>query len=101
MAKRINQLSQLACERARPGLHADGNGLYLRVSSATSKSWLYIWKITTEPAVKGKSKGKFKRYEMGLGSFFKVPLADARERAKEQARIVGLGGNPIELKKQR
>src|SRR5262249_37577913 len=93
MAKRIEKLTDVACKVAGPGLHADGNGLYLRVAGPKSKSWLYLWRVTTGD--------KTKRYEMGLGSYFKTPLADARLKADKARRQVGQGGNPIEEKRQR
>lgn len=53
----------------RPGVYADGGGLYLRVRSSGTRSWIFVCMI------------KGKRREMGLGSILDVPLAKAREKA--------------------
>ena len=49
------------------GLHADGDGLYLRITSTGTKSWIF----------------RFTRYgashDMGLGPIATVSLAKARE----------------------
>ena len=58
----------------RPGKYADGDGPYLIVASATSKSWSYrYWK------------GGKQRW-LGLGSFKDVSLRDAR-LARDAARL--------------
>jgi len=64
----------LAVKRlGRPGLHADGNGLHLRISEGGGGAWhLFVH-------VQGK------RREMGLGSVKLYNLAEARERDKEAA----------------
>ena len=63
----------------KPGVYSDGGGLYLRVRSSGSKSWLYIYSVD--------GKGR----EMGLGSDLDVSLAKARERAAS-ARVLMLDG---------
>ena len=55
---------------SKPGVYSDGGGLYLRVRSSSSRSWLFIY------AMHGK------RREMGLGSDLDVTLARARELAR-------------------
>ena len=55
---------------SKPGVYSDGGGLYLRVRSSGSRSWLFIY------AMHGK------RREMGLGSDLDVTLARARELAR-------------------
>ena len=50
-----------------PGRYADGNGLFLNVSSTGSKSWLFRYRW------------KGKRPEIGLGSFSDRTLAEARD----------------------
>lgn len=50
---------------------ADGDGLYLQVSKAGSKSWVFRFKRD------GKAR------DMGLGSYPTVSLADARKAAQE------------------
>jgi integrase len=69
------KLKPLDVEREnRPGKYADGDGLYLIVSGATSKNWTYrYWK-------QGKQRW------LGLGSFKDVSLKDAR-LARDAARL--------------
>ena len=44
MGQQIQRLTALAVTRAsKPGLYADGAGLYLRVSRNGSKSWDDYW----------------------------------------------------------
>ena len=63
MARGINRLSARAVDTVKkPGLLADGGGLYLQVSKSGAKSWLYKFMLN------GRSR------EMGLGS-----LEDRRE----------------------
>jgi integrase len=84
MARRIGRLTALAVSRAKqPGMHADGGGLYLQVTGAQGRSWVYRY------ARDGKT-----RY-MGLGSFTAVSLAEARTRAAEARRLVSAGIDPI------
>ena len=64
------------------GRYADGGGLYLRVGSSTSKSWVYRW-------VRNGTEN-----EMGLGAYPAVSLADARETAAECRRHVAAKRNP-------
>ena len=74
MGRNIHRLTVAKARALRkPGRHADGAGLYLRVRKSGSKSWIFQH---------GKN-GKYK--EMGLGSFDAVTLAAARIKAKEIA----------------
>jgi Arm DNA-binding domain len=66
-----NKLSDRTCRNARPGLHGDGGGLYLRVVSKMARSWAFVYRI-----------GK-KRTELGLGGYPAVTLSRARELAAE------------------
>lgn len=52
-----------------PGVYSDGGGLYLRVRTGGSRSWLFIASIDG------------RRREIGLGSGIDISLAKARERA--------------------
>ena len=82
--KGINRLSAKACQLAKPGsmLH-DGAGLYLRVSKAGTKSWLLRYMH------------KGRRHDLGLGAYPLFGLADARQRATEQRRLLADGVNPL------
>ena len=69
-------------QEKRPGKYADGCGLYLVVSDTGARWWLW----------RGKVHGR--RQELGIGSARLVPLAEARETAKEWRRIARAGGDP-------
>ena len=71
------------------GYHHCGPGLYLQVSPSGTKSWIYRFK---SPVTK-------KQREMGLGSQSVIGLAEARQLASEQKRLVTLGTDPIEERK--
>src|SRR5580704_13016896 len=84
MAQNIQRLSALAAARAsKPGLYADGAGLYLRVGRGGAKSWAFRFMLN------GKAR------EMGFGSFTKVGLADARKKAIDARRLLGDRRDPL------
>lgn len=64
------------------GMYADGDGLYLNVSSSGSKSWIYRYS------------DKGRRREIGLGSYRDYSLARARERARACRDRVKAGLDP-------
>ena len=70
---------------SEPGYHRCGQGLYLQVSKQGTKSWLYRYK---SPVTQ-------KQREMGLGSLNFVSLAEARQLAISQKRLVIEGKDPI------
>jgi integrase len=83
------RLSALAVTRAsRPGLYADGAGLYLRVNRNGSKSWAFRFMIQGKPR------------EMGLGSLTKVTLADARRKAADARLALSNGRDPLALRRE-
>jgi len=88
MARTLNRLSNFKVARAkRPGMYADGGGLYLRVAKGGSKQWIFRY-VTN---------GRLR--DMGIGPVHTLGLAAARERAR-QARELRLNGNdPIEQKR--
>lgn len=73
----------------RPGYYGDGGGLWLQVSPAGTKSW--VFRFTRN----GKTR------EMGLGAVHTVTLADARERALECRRQLLDEVDPIEARNAR
>jgi integrase len=85
MARQVQRLSarSVAAER-KPGMHADGLGLYLYVSKSGAKSWIYRFML------RGRSR------DMGLGGLDVVSLSEARERALEARKLVKAGIDPIE-----
>jgi integrase len=87
MAKLVKRLSDRFVKSARPGFYHDGDGLYLQVTSATARSWIYRYKLD------GKTK------DVGLGSLKKVGLAKARQNAEEQRQLRGEGKDPIKQRR--
>jgi hypothetical protein len=78
MAHQVNRLTARTVETAaKPGLYADGAGLYLRVGRGGAKSWCLRYMLA------GKSR------EMGLGGASKISLADARMASKRPAPPAG------------
>src|SRR5215212_6675180 len=71
-----------------PGFFADGNTLYLRVDAAGRKRWIL------RMVVKGK------RRDIGLGSFTRVSLVEARARARALRKIARDGGDPFAAREQ-
>lgn len=83
MARQTNRLSHIAIKAlSKPGLHADGNGLYLSVGKTGSKSWVLVYV------------SRKRRVELGLGRFPAVSLSEARELAQEAARLRAKGIDP-------
>src|SRR5436309_13895800 len=84
MARQIGKLPAVALAKLKPGVHADGGGLYLQVTASAAKSWIY----------------RFMRHgrarEMGLGSLQAISLADARVKASECRRLLYEGIDPID-----
>lgn len=70
------------------GMHADGNGLYLRVQKSGAKSWIYRYQINS------------KRREMGLGTLSERPPVEAREEAAKLSAMVRSGVDPIDARQR-
>jgi len=70
----------------KPGRYGDGQGLWLQVSPAGTKSWLF--RFTQE----GKAR------QMGLGPVHTVSLAEARQKALECRKQLLEGADPIEAR---
>jgi hypothetical protein len=73
-----------------PGRHRITDNLYLVVGKTGSKSWLFRYKMP------GKKAGN-----LGMGSFSKVTLSEARERAAEFRKLVGASVDPKDIKKDK
>ena len=91
MPRTLHKLSDAAARSSalKAGRHSDGGGLYLNVSKAGSRSWLFMW----VPA-------GGKRREMGLGQYPTVTLATARARAAECRQMVATGRDPLAEKRK-
>jgi integrase len=77
----IEKLSPAALNRKKPGMYADGGGLWLQISIAKdgvgrNRSWIFRWSIADATRKSG-----YRTREMGLGSLDTVGLTKARELA--------------------
>ncbi|VTU36245.1 tyrosine-type recombinase/integrase [Variovorax sp. PBL-E5] len=87
MPKKAAELGALQVNRlTKPGAHAVGGvaGLQLKINDAGARSWVL------RAMVAGK------RRDMGLGGFPDVPLADARQKAREARSKIDAGQDPIQ-----
>jgi hypothetical protein len=84
MVKKINRLSARAVATlTRPGRHADGGGLYLKVDKSGARRWVFMYE-----------RGG-KQREAGLGSAVTVTLARARQIAREFREALAAGEDPV------
>lgn len=82
----LNKLTAREVRTLGPGYHGDGGGLWLQVSPAGTRSWIFRFTLN------GRAR------EMGLGAEHTISLADAREKAREQRKQVLEGVDPIEAR---
>jgi integrase len=88
MARAIGKLPAVALQKPmKPGMHADGGGLYLQVTASGAKSWIFRFMLN------GRAR------EMGLGPLHTISLAEARERARECRKLRLDGVDPVEARK--
>jgi integrase len=84
MARMMRRLTALKVARAkRPGMYADGDGLYLQVTKGGA-SWVYRYMLNRRAR------------EMGLGPLHTIALAEARELAREARKLRYKRIDPIE-----
>ena len=87
MARTIRRLKALTVARTtRPGLYPDGGGLYLQVTGASAKSWLFRYRF-----------GGRER-QAGLGSCKTYGLEEARAKALECRKLLDKGLDPISVR---
>src|SRR5215472_12596951 len=90
MASTINQLTAIKVRKIKqPGYHADGAGLWLQVSQAGGKSWIFTYSL------RGRAR------EMGLGSASRTTLAEARDARDQCNRLLRDHIDPIEDRKRK
>ena len=90
MARALARIKALDLTRKKaPGLYADGGGLYLQVSQAGTKSWIFRYRMN----------GRTTPRDMGLGPVNTIGLADARQRATDARRVILEGVDPIDARK--
>lgn len=89
MARTAKRLTARAVETLKkPGMHADGDGLYLVVTDSGQKRWAFVYRRGT------------KRTEMGLGRLADVTLAEARDKAAALRKVNEAGADPLAAKRQ-
>jgi integrase len=89
MAKEVDRLNAIGLKHRGPGRHFDGRGLYLAVSEAWARSWVFRWKTG------GRAR------EIGLGSLADVGLAEARKLRDEARKVIAQGSDPLVAKRAR
>ena len=67
----------------KPGMHGDGNGLYLRVTGSGSRSWMQ------RIVIHGR------RRDLGLGGYPAIGLSEARALALANKALVTAGRDPV------
>ena len=77
-------LTALEIKNAKPGMHADGGGLYLCVKNSGSKSWVFRFQL------------EGRRREMGLGSLKALEVVKARAKAAEFKSKIAAGIDPLD-----
>src|SRR6478735_8668561 len=83
MGRALHRLTAMSINKLGPGMHNDGHGLYLRVSDAGTRSWIFRFTLG------GKTR------DMGLGATSVVNLAAARRRAQELRELRQRGIDPL------
>ena len=91
---KTRSLHKLSAARAnsgglKPGRHSDGGGLYLNVTPAGTRSWVFMW-----------TPSGGKRREMGMGAYPLVTLTRARAKAVEYRYAISEGRDPLTEKKR-
>ena len=88
MARAIGRLTALKVEKAKkPGMYADGGGLYLRVTPEGAQNWVLRYMLDRRP-----------RW-MGLGPLALYGLQEARAKALDARRKRHEGIDPIEARR--
>ncbi|MCR9128450.1 MAG: integrase arm-type DNA-binding domain-containing protein [Alphaproteobacteria bacterium] len=87
MRRNLHTFTAKRVETLGPGVHNDGGGLMLRVQKTatahTGRSWVFRYWLH----------GRERR--MGLGSYPRVTLKDAREKAADARRLLDRGVDPL------
>lgn len=88
MPRLEKRLSAVGLKHLDPGMHPDGLGLYLQVTPAGNRSWIFRYMLD------GKARAA------GLGPLHTVPLAEARIKAQGMRKLLLEGIDPL-AEKQR
>ncbi|PJG48329.1 hypothetical protein CAF53_08810 [Sphingobium sp. LB126] len=84
----MGKLTNISVTNAKPGRHADGDGLYLHVRDSGSKAW--VLRVMVEG----------KRSDFGMGSLSDLSLAEARTRAATWRAWAKEGRNPVFVQRE-
>lgn len=88
MARTLNRLTDRFVRTVTaPGRYADGGNLYLSLSAAGARRWVFLYKLDG------------RQREAGLGSVRDVSLKEARMKADSMRRSLAEGLDPLEVKK--
>jgi integrase len=88
VVNKINRLSvRTVATVTKPGRHADGGNLYLRVDPSGAKHWVFFYKLNG------------RQREAGLGGVNYLPLARAREIAARMREDLGQCIDPLDARK--
>lgn len=91
MGRQLNRLTARFVEtKKQPGLYCDGGGLYVQISPAGSKAWIFRYRSPLT--------GKLR--DMGLGACHTVGLADARSKAAAQRSVILNNLDPIAVREE-
>lgn len=82
----MGRLTDRGCKALGPGKHGDGDGLWLDVSAALSRKWIFRYQLNG------------RRRDMGLGSYPEIGLSEARACAAEARALVARRVDPIEAR---
>jgi integrase len=98
MARTRHRLSDRFVRFAKPGMYADGCGLWLRVTQGKgdvlNRSWVFRYAVS-EPVTSKTGKTRNRERMAGLGSLHDVSLAQAREKAEGYRKLRLAGIDPI------
>lgn len=83
MGKLTSKTVESLARAGDTGKTNDGDGLYFQISKAGATSWIFRYKLN------GKSR------EMGLGPYPTVTLAEARQLAADQRKVLAAGADPL------
>jgi Arm DNA-binding domain len=84
MTLTLRKIETLTASGKNPRKFLDGHGLYLQVTPAGAKSWLFRYERAG------------KEHAMGLGPLRLVSLEEARELARDAERLLFKGIDPLE-----
>ena len=88
MVRQRNKLTaRTVASISKPGMHGDGDNLWLVVTPSGTKNWVLRYTL------QGKS------HTMGLGPVSLISLQDARQKAQDARRLLLDGIDPIQQRK--